>query len=74
MLTLPLLLFPFSFIKRIQKEESEAKVNNIREILNYFSKLGEEVICLQISKGKFFDIDYKDNLNTLNKELKKRGH
>ncbi|TFG02048.1 MAG: hypothetical protein EU540_02360 [Promethearchaeota archaeon] len=70
---IPIFVFSFDFINEIIDSEKKISANSIREIFNYLIKEGREAIAFRIDKKyKFYDIDYKSDLNNLNYRLCKR--
>lgn len=64
----PLLIIPSDFIEKMKNETSKFPKTTIRGLLNKLSSQKEEIICIEISsKEMFFDIDYKEDLNSLSK-------
>ena len=65
---IPVFVFSFDFINEIIDSEKKISANKIKEIINYLVKEGRDVIAFKIDKKhSFYDIDYKSDLNNLNK-------
>jgi NDP-sugar pyrophosphorylase family protein len=64
----PLLIMPSDFIEKMKNEISKIPKKTIRGLLNKLSSQKDEIICIEISSNEmFFDIDYKEDLNSLSK-------
>jgi NDP-sugar pyrophosphorylase family protein len=71
---IPIVSIPYNIIEKIPKIIKHKPLNTLRGILNDLSSKGNNIIAINLSsKGHFFDIDKKSDLENLINYLKKRS-
>jgi NDP-sugar pyrophosphorylase family protein len=63
---IPISTFPYDLIIEITKLEKHLSLRSVREMINYMTKEGRNILAAEIkTKSNFYDIDYKNDLNYL---------